>query len=111
MTPRRRFSPRVYWAIIDRQGGICGCGCREALGADPRAFQFDHIRELWDEGEDTPENLQALLVGHHIAKTAREGKTRAKTNRIAERDGLRKPKLTARDKVLAKMLEGSRLNE
>ena len=106
MNSRRRFSPRVYKAIIDRQGGICACGCNEKLGDDPRAFQFDHTRELWDGGEDTPENLQALLIGHHRRKTNGNTRQRAKLKRIAERDGLRKPKLTARDKVLAKMLEG-----
>ena len=107
MNSRRRFSPRIYKAIIDCQKGICACGCKEELGADPRAFQFDHIRELWDEGEDTPENLQALLIGHHRRKTSGNTRQRAKMNRIAARDGLRKPKLNARDKVLAKMLAGS----
>ena len=106
MNSRRRFSPRTYKAIIDGQKGICACGCKEPLGSDPRAFNFDHIRELWDDGEDTPENLQALLIGHHRLKTSGNTKQRAKLKRIEERDGLRKPRLNARDRVLAKMLEG-----
>ena len=30
---RRRFHPRVYAGIVERQDGICACGCDEALGA------------------------------------------------------------------------------
>lgn len=41
-TRRRRFHPRVYAEIIERQDGICACGCEEELGTDPRDIQYDH---------------------------------------------------------------------
>ena len=108
MKPRRRFPPAAYAAIIGRQKHVCACGCGERLGNDPRAFHFDHIRELWDGGEDVPENLQALLIGHHKRKTSDGSKRRAKLARIMERDGLRKPRLNARDRMLGRILEGKK---
>lgn len=58
-------------------------------------------------GEDTPENLRALKKRHHLAKTIRETKDRAKFLRIAERGGLSKRKMNRQDQMLAKMLEAS----
>lgn len=104
MKPRRRFSPKVYAGIIERQKGICACGCGEELGDDPREIQFDHELPLHLGGPDTQDNLRALKVKHHLAKSTREAKARAKVKRIAERDGLRKPRMNARDKALAKYL-------
>ena len=78
MKPRRHFPPATYAAIIARQNHLCACGCGEPLGSDPRGFQFDHIREIWDDGEDAPENLQALRLGHHKRKTSDGTKRRAK---------------------------------
>ncbi len=105
MTRRRKHSARTYAEIIARQDGICACGCKEELGTDPRDFQFDHHIPLHLEGEDTPDNLRALLKRHHLTKTVKEHKLRAKMARIKERDGMRKPRMNARQKVLAKILE------
>jgi len=105
MKSRRKFPPHVYAQIIKKQDFVCACGCGDPLGADPRAFEWDHIRELWDGGEDTPDNLQALLIGHHKLKSGNSTKRRAKIKRIVERDGLRKPRMNAKDKALAKILE------
>jgi len=105
MKARRRFSPAIYASIIKRQGGKCACGCSEPLGTDPRAIQYDHVLPLYLDGKDEPENLRALKTRHHLLKTVREHKARAKMNRIADRDGLKLPKLSARDKALARMLE------
>ena len=102
---RRRFHPRVYAEIVKRQDGICACGCGEALGADPRDIQFDHELALHLGGEDAPENLRALKRKHHLVKTIREAKGRAKFRRIAERSGLAKRRMSQQDKALAKMLE------
>lgn len=103
MKRRRKFSPSVYAQILDRQGGLCGCGCGEALGDDPRGIEFDHLIELWNGGADSPDNLRALKPKHHATKTVREAKARAKVKRIAARDGLRKPRLTQRDKALERI--------
>ena len=102
--PRKRFSPKKYAEIIQRQAGICGCGCGEELGADPRGFQFDHVISLEAGGDDTPENLCALKTRHHIAKSAREAGRRAKVKRIQQRDGLRQRRMNQGDKALARKL-------
>ena len=102
MTTRRSFSLKTKADIIARQDGKCACPCGEKF-TDPRDVHFDHIVPLWLGGEDTPDNLQALLPRHHIDKTTREAKDRAKVNRIRKQDGLRKRKLNAREKALAKM--------
>lgn len=102
---RKRFSPRTYASIIERQERICACGCGEDLGEDPREIQFDHEVPLEHEGPDTPDNLRALKRKHHLHKTIREAKARAKVKRIQERDGLRKLRMNRRDKALAKLLE------
>ena len=104
---RRRFSPQVYAEIIWRQNFCCGCGCGEPRGDDPRLIQYDHILPLADGGTDTPDNLQAIIKGrgHHGDKTIRECKARAKVRRIQQTRGMTLPKMSKRDKVLAKMLE------
>ena len=101
---RRRFHPRVYAEIVERQAGMCACGCEEPLGTDPRDIQYDHKIPLWAGGEDTPENLRATIKKHHLVKTIRETKDRAKFVRIAERAGLSKRKMNRQDRMLAKML-------
>ena len=106
-TRRRRFHPRVYAEIIERQDGFCACGCEEELGTDPRDIQFDHELALHLGGEDTPENLRALKKRHHLVKTIRETKDRAKFVRIAERAGLSKRRMNRQDQMLAKMLGAS----
>jgi len=102
---RKRFSPNVYASIIERQRGRCGCGCREKLGDDPRQIEFDHVLGLEEGGPDTPGNLRAVKKKHHLEITKAQTKRRAKVKRIKERDGLRKSKLSQRDKALAKILE------
>ena len=104
---RRRFHPKVYAEIIERQDGICACGCNEPLGTDPRDIQFDHETPLHLGGTDTPGNLRALKRRHHLAKTIREAKDRGKFRRIAERDGMGKRRMNQQDRMLARYLEGT----
>ena len=106
--PRKRFHPKVYAGIIARQGGICGCGCGEELGADPREIQFDHHFGLEAGGTDTPDNLRAMKRKHHTQETAREAGVRGKTRRIKARDGMKKRRPNQADKALRKILEGQR---
>lgn len=102
--PRRRFSPSVYRAILVKQDWKCACPCRESL-YDPGAIRWDHILPLSLGGKDGPENLQALLVGHHQRKSDRETAARAKTKRIIAQRGLLDKKVSERDKILAKALQ------
>ena len=101
---RRRFSPRTYASIIERQDGVCACGCGEPLGTDPREIQFDHETPIWAGGVDMPENVRALKKRHHMDKTRKEAKARAKADRIRAREGLMRKRLSARDKALAGLL-------
>ena len=102
---RRRFHPRVLADIVKRQDGKCACGCGEALGTDPRDIQFDHANPLWNGGKDDPENLRALKKKHHLAKTVRETKDRAKMKRIVNQSGMIKRRMSRRDEALAHYLE------
>jgi len=103
--PRRRFSPKIYRDILLRQAWRCAC-CGECFydGGVRRDWHFDHITSLEAGGEDTPENLQALLIGHHKNKSSREAKVRGKIRRIQAQNGLRDKKMSERDKVMAKTL-------
>ena len=98
--PRRKFPLSVYLGIIKRQKGRCACGCREKLIAGE--VHFDHIVELADEGEDTPENLQALKLHHHKKKTKAAAKARAKVKRIQAQGGLLKPKRSRQQQLIDK---------
>lgn len=102
---RRKFHPRTYAEIVERQHGICACGCGEPLGTDRRGMHFDHELPLWNGGEDTPDNLRALLPKHHLLKTIREATDRAKMKRIIDQDGLRKRKENREDRLFSKYLQ------
>lgn len=104
---RRRFHPKTYAEIIERQDGICACGCDEPLGTDPRDIQFDHEVALHLGGADTPDNLRALKKKHHLVKTIREAKDRGKFRRIADQGGMTKRRMNQQDRMLAKYLEES----
>ncbi len=101
---RRRFHPRIYADIIKRQDGICACGCDEPLGTDPRDINFDHELALHLGGTDTPDNLRALRKKHHLVKTIRESKDRAKFRRIVERGGMSKGRMSRHDREIARHL-------
>ena len=99
MKPRRRFHPRILASIIARQDGKCAC-CGEHLGADPRQIEFDHVVELWNGGEDSPDNLCAMIKSCHRVKTRREAAARAKVKRLG-----RGPRMSQQDRMLARILE------
>ena len=101
--PRHRFTPSIYRAILVRQKWQCACGC-DLLLSTAGIYHFDHAMPLDLGGEDTPENLQALIKGHHAKKTHKEASARAKTKRIIAQDGLRKKKPSKRDLVYVKVL-------
>ena len=102
-SPRRHFSPSVYRAILVRQNWKCACGCNLLLST-AGIYHFDHILPLSLGGLDEESNLQALILGHHKAKSHKEASARAKTKRIIAQDGLRRKKVSERDKVMAKVL-------
>ena len=108
-SPRKRFPPSVYRGILVKQAWRCAC-CGECFYDDgesrlgPLPYHFDHILGLELGGKDEESNLQALKRGHHQSKTNREASARAKTKRIIAQRGLRDKKMSAKDKVYAKIL-------
>ena len=103
MKARRHFPPSIYRAILVRQNWKCACGC-DLLLSTAGIYHFDHILPLSLGGLDEESNLQALIKGHHAAKSHREASARAKTVRIQKQDGLRRKKKSERDKVMEKIL-------
>ena len=104
MKPRRRKFPlAVYRGILKRQKLRCACGCRQKFDgvAD---INWDHILPIHLDGKDEPENLQALKLHHHKAKSNKEASARAKVKRIKAQDGLTKKKPSQKDKVMAKVM-------
>lgn len=100
---RIRFSPKVYAEIVLRQGGRCACGCREKFVAG-EPIQFDHELPLDLEGADRPDNLRALKPKHHLLKTTKEAKARAKVKRIQRRGGMLRKKPSQHDLALARLI-------
>jgi len=102
---RRKFHPRVYAEIVERQNGLCACGCGEKLVFGD--FHFDHETPLHLDGEDTPENLRAIIIKHHLLKSTAEAKARKKSRNIQNSNGLMKKKPNKQEKYLARLLENS----
>lgn len=102
MKLRRKFSPKVYAALIESQSGRCACGCNEPL--EVGRIHYDHIVPLAIGGKDEPGNLQALILRHHKAKTKADMVKIAKVRRIDKKDRLMKAR-TAMDRAVAKILE------
>lgn len=101
MRPRRKFSPKVYAEVIERQGMICACGCKEAL--EVGLIDYDHEIALELGGKDEPANLRALIRRHHKAKTREDMRKIAKVRRIEKKGRIR----NARDREIARILEKS----
>lgn len=65
---------RLRGVILGRDGGLCQVCARE--GKVTLATQVDHIKPKAKGGSDDPDNLQAICVPCHEAKTAAdEGRT------------------------------------
>lgn len=103
LTARRYLTPRQKAEVIRRQNGNCKCGCDESLGDDPRDIQFDHIHELWEGGDNDLDNFAALKRKHHLVKTVRKTKERAKVQRLEALGGRRK--MTVKERELARLLQ------
>lgn len=99
---RQYLTPYQKAAVIKRQDGLCACGCKERLGDDPRDIEFDHRVELWEGGTNDLDNFAALKKKHHLRKTSRKAKERAKCDRLAKAGGRRK--MTAGERELARLL-------
>lgn len=75
---KRSWGASEHKIIAAKQGWKCAC-CAIML---PAAYECDHIKPLWDDGEDNFEtNAQALCGSCHASKTQRENiERRARLN-------------------------------
>ena len=80
--PRKGLTMPVLlsWALRYMHCGICGCG----LSA---GFDDDHIKPLWEGGDNSPDNRQPLCKPCHKIKTKGEAVRRAEADRKAGRKG------------------------
>ena len=82
---------RVKLRIFENTGGCCAACKRKLYPGD--VCHYDHIKPLWDGGENRESNLQPLCTWCHLPKTTREAKERAQARRVkAKHLGLKKPK-------------------
>lgn len=63
---------RTRARILERAGGLCECEDCKRLGRVRLATEVDHIRPKSHGGADDEDNLQAINVECHKAKTLRE---------------------------------------
>ena len=80
--PRKYLTPKLKAQLALKQNGLCAlCGCK------PRAFEWDHIQELWAGGTNAIENWQGVCGGCHKDKSGKQAKHRAKMNRCRGKAG------------------------
>lgn len=100
MLKRRYLSPQEKARVIDRQGGICACGCREPLVVGQ--IDFDHELDLQFGGTNDLSNFVALIRRHHKKKSDAANTVRAKCDRVqAKHSGTW---LNAKDRELARIM-------
>lgn len=68
-TPETATPQRVKARIVDRQGGVCGCGCGVKLAMCGEPIEFDHTQALINGGENRESNIRALRPQCHKPKT------------------------------------------
>lgn len=98
---RKRFAPRVYADLIQKQDGKCACGCEQPLVLG--MIEWDHIIALELGGRDEPSNLQGLLKRHHKPKTREDMAKIAKVRRIIKKQR----RLNVTEREVARILEKS----
>lgn len=79
MVDRRSFSQKKRAEICLRQGGKCGCGEKLRHGQ----YEIDHIAALIHGGSNEDDNLRAICLDCHKAKTRKDVQGRAHHDRIA----------------------------
>lgn len=65
MTDARSISQKRRAEIVLRQGGKCPCGAKLKRGE----FHIDHIQAVKFDGDASSDNLRALCLNCHKAKT------------------------------------------
>jgi hypothetical protein len=81
--PRKKFSRKLRSEVLERQDGLCACGCEERIFG---RFDIDHIKALELGGTNDASNLVALIPEHHRQKTKADVRSIAKAKRIERRE-------------------------
>ena len=83
---RRHLTEGMKRRVAAAKGWTCSM-CQCLLSA---AFHIDHCTALWDGGEDTDVNLQALCGSCHASKTMNENIERARRTRVRKQKKAKK---------------------
>lgn len=75
-----RPPPSVRARIFLAHGGKCYLSGRQIRPGD--AWHLEHVKAIWEGGENRESNLKPALVAAHAEKTAEEAGRRAKADRI-----------------------------
>lgn len=86
MEKRRYLTPARKQEVRERYQNKCGCGCGESLPESDKGVHYDHVLPLWLGGSNDIDNFAPVLEDHHLKKTVRETKQRAKIKRIQKRE-------------------------
>lgn len=91
--PKRRAIPKaVKVAVVNRQDGLCRCGCMQPVSAEPRTgTKFDHrpclrLRNISEDGLDydphqhSERHIDAICREEHDRRTFGTGATTAGTD-------------------------------
>lgn len=84
-TPETAAPPRVKARIVERQEGICACGCGQKLGMAAEPIEFDHEKALINGGTNDEQNLRALRRPCHAFKTKADVAEKAKVDRVRKK--------------------------
>lgn len=83
-TDETPLPPRVKARIIERQDGICACGCGQPFTAKDPA-EFDHVLALILGGENRETNMQGLRPGCHRSKTTADVAVKSRDQRKSKK--------------------------
>jgi 5-methylcytosine-specific restriction protein A len=101
MEKRKYLNGSEKAQVIDRQRGLCACGCGEKL--ELGLIDFDHELALQFGGSNRLSNFVALIRKHHRAKSNDENTKRAKCDR--QRAKFFNPRLSSSDRDAARIIE------
>lgn len=87
---RKKWPETALLRVWTRFAGRCHI-CDGKIDGGREAWEADHVKPLWDGGEDKEENLAPAHVKCHRAKTREEATERAKGDRMNRRNvGIKK---------------------
>lgn len=71
--------PHIRLRIFEAHGGICHLARRKIRAGE--RWDLDHVKPLWDGGENRESNLAPALKDKHVEKNAIEARERSEGRR------------------------------